>query len=634
MKKMIPACALFAALFLCSCMSGAPKQTLPDYMIKRKSPLLSIQGLSPLPQKNIEDMLKPVLDTDIPEGSISDIDLNIPASFNITRPDTEITTTYAQYFITGTSDPKEPVYFNGEEIERIATKGTFGVFVDLKLGENKFTFSQGDKTQTVTITRKNYVPPESVPISDIRQSSMVPAIFSGVKTGKTLDVGCIAPSGASVTASFDGQTVKLSQVAQTAKAGIPAFFKGGITVGSDYDADITENVGKVVYTMSYSGKTKKYESTGDVYVAGANSEVAVRVKSYMGFVYPNLSDLSVFREKLGNGSADYIKSQDNTYVGLASGGFVAKEQVSVVEGSVNIENKLSRVKTSAVSKNETFIFFGTNTPAYLTRLSDGKFSFTLFNTTGAPSVDVSSSKLFSDVEISVGESSIGGSCVNYTFTLSNSAKLWGYIVTYSGTDTVLQFNYKPALGSGSKPFTGLTIVLDPGHGGTECGALGVAGITGPNESKINLAHAIAARDLLKSMGANVILTRSQDVYYSLDNRLAESENRNADLFISIHHNSIGESKDANTIKGVEVYYHTPLSKKLAQGMMTSITELGRTNRFVSQSYYRVTLSPYAPAVLLELGYMSNPLEYERAANHSQIDKVARAIADGITAALS
>lgn len=629
MKKIVFICTICAMLCLSACMGNTPKQTLPDNIIKPKSSAIYVPEISVLPRKDIADMLKPVANTDSKTASITDISLNIPTSFKITRPDNKITTTYDKYFITGTSDSKRPVYFGDEEIERIGSKGTFGVLVDLKLGDNKFTFSQGEKTQTVTITRKSYVAPESVPISDIRQSSMIPAVFSGVNAGETLDVGCIAPSGATVTAAFGGKTVNLSQVAQTAKEGIPAFFKGKIEVGSNYDPDVTQKAGKVVYTMSYGEKNKKYESTGNVYVAGPGGKVAVRVTSYMGFVYPDLKDLSVFREKLKEGAADYIKSQDNTYVRLESGGYVAKEQVAVIVGETSIQNKLSKVRLASASKDEAYTFSGTTSPAYLTRLSNGKFSFTLFNTTGFPSVNMSSSKLFSGVEVEN-----GSNYVTYTFTQSNAAKLWGYNVSYNGKDTVLSFNYRPSLGSDSKPLSGLTIILDPGHGGTDNGALGIAALTGPTEQDVNLAHAIAARDLLESMGANVILTRTQGENYSLDDRLADSEKLNADMFISIHHNSIGENKDANTIKGVEVYYHTAMSKKLAQNLMTSVSGIGRQNRFVSQSYYRVTLSPYAPAVLLELGYMSNPLEYERAANSSQMDKVAKAIAGGITAALS
>lgn len=566
--------------------------------------------------------------TQTASGNLSDISLSIPAKFNITRPSEKLTTTYDKYFITGTSNPDSPVYMGNAEIERLGTKGTFGVLVDLKMGDNAFTFRQGGESKTVTITRKSYIPSASIPISDITQSSMVPAVFAGAKAGGTMEVGCIAPSGASVTAAFGGKSVALRQVAETQKSGVPAFFKGSIEIGGGYDDDVTQNAGKVTYKMSYNGKSKEYTSTGDVYVAGRNSHVAVRVKSYMGFVYPNVNTLSQFKEKLKAGAADYLKSQDNTYAEISSGGFIPKEQLEVLEGRISLGNKFSKVRASSGSKSETYTFTGTNSPAYATKLADGEFKVTFYNTTGAPDADISGSKLFSGVSVSIGESS-----VIYTFTQKNNS-LWGYNVSYDGKNTILTFNYRPKLASGSRPLEGITVVLDPGHGGTDRGALGVANTTGPSESDLNLAHAYATRDLLASMGAKVRLTRSEDIYFSLDDRLKYLEDTKADFFISLHHNSIGENVDANKIKGVEVYYHTGMSKKLANNMFSSVTGLGRSARFVNQSYYRVTLSPYSPSVLVELGFLSNPLEYERAASQSQINNVAQAVADAMVGALS
>lgn len=560
-------------------------------------------------------------------GGNDGINLTIPQKLDVTRPAGKITTTYDKYFIMGTSDPELPVYIGDTKIERQGSKGVFGVFVNLNLGTNKFTFSQGDKSKIVTITRKAYVNPAAVPITGIQQSSMVPAVFSGVKVGGELELSCIAPSGASVTATFNGQSVKLKQVAQ-AKAGVPATFKAMLPVNGSYDDDATRKIGKVQYSLEYNGKTENYTSTGDVYVAGKNSNVAVRLTSYMGFVYPNLNNLSIIKEKLKIGAVDFLKSQDNTYAGLASGGYVSKEHLEVVTGKVSVGNKFSKVRFSGKSKSESYTFTGTNNPAYVTKLSDGKFSITFYNTTGEPKPDVAKSKLFSDVSISSGER-----YVTYSFTQKNS-NLWGYVIDYTENGTVLTFKYKPKLSSGSTPFEGITVILDPGHGGTDKGALGFAPLTGPTETDVNLAHAYATRDVLESMGAKVAFTRRQDVFFSLDDRLRAQEATGADIYVSIHHNSIGENVDANKVSGVEIYYHTAMSKRLANSMMAAVTtDTNRKPRFVQQSYYRVTLSPYSPSILLELGYISNPLEYERAANNAQIKKAAEAIAEGIVNAL-
>jgi N-acetylmuramoyl-L-alanine amidase len=85
----------------------------------------------------------------------------------------------------------------------------------------------------------------------------------------------------------------------------------------------------------------------------------------------------------------------------------------------------------------------------------------------------------------------------------------------------------------------------------------------------------------------------------------------ADFFISIHHNSLAESSQANSVSGTEVYYHKDSSAELAANLLKYVPLSTRRNsRGAFQSYYRVTRMTYAPSVLLELGYLPNPREYE------------------------
>ena len=551
-------------------------------------------------------------------ATLADVNLSIPRRFAITRPTEKITTTYASYFITGTSDPSQPLYYGNTEIERLGGAGTFGVYVDLEMGENTFTFSQGGESRRVTIVRKAAAGASTV--SEIRQSSMYPSVSAGVKVGEKLSVGCIAPAGATVTASFAGNSVTLRQAAD-AKQGIPAVFKGSIPVDSAPSSDTTEKVGPVTYTLSYNGSKSTYTSTGDVYVAGEKSYIAVRVTSYIGFLYPKTSNVAVFREKLKAGATDYIRSQDDEYYELATGGFIPKSQVEVLEGKIAVGNKLSAVTPKNGEKYESYTFAGTRKPVYYTGLKDGVFTLILYNTKGTPGINVDGGRLFSNVSVSQNDYS-----VTYTFTLRNPSLLWGYDVQFNGSDTVLRFKYKPALSQSSHPFEGLTILLDPG--------LGVAGKSGPAEKDVNLAHAIATKDALTEMGAKVYMARYEDMFVSLDDRLKMIEEVDADLFISLHHNSLGENTDANKIAGMELYYHDPLSKRFSDSIMSSLSQnLNRNNRGVKQSYYRVTLLPYAPSILVELGFMTNPLEYERAATPAQIKQVAQALASGIRRSL-
>ena len=113
---------------------------------------------------------------------------------------------------------------------------------------------------------------------------------------------------------------------------------------------------------------------------------------------------------------------------------------------------------------------------------------------------------------------------------------------------------------------------------------------------------------------------------TLDNR--------ADLFISLHCNSLAYTKDMNTIGGTEVYYFEPISKSLASTLSANVAGYtGRTNRGAKQSNYRVTLNAFAPSVLVEMGFVTNPTEYDSMTSRNGIYQTANAIGDGVLAVL-
>lgn len=554
---------------------------------------------------------------------LSEIDLDIPGYFQITRPAEHLSTTYAGYYITGTSDPGLPVYVEGRKIHRPGTKGAFGVHVSLDMGDNEFTFRQGTKSITVLITRTGEAKP--VPFREIRQSSMYPSAAGGVRVGGSLPVECVAPSGAAVSACFQGVSINLAQM-HYASPGIPATFRGSLPVKDSPRSDETLNAGEVTYRLKYDGETATYSSSGDVYVAGEDSVLAVEVTGYVGFVYPTLYDLSVFKEKLKMGATDYVEGEIGEYFLLRSGGYLPKCQASILTGPVESLNaKLGGISCTANAKGDTYTFRGAGRPVYDTKLSGGVFRLTLYNTNGASSMKPKGGLLFSFVQ---GHNDGGN--VTYLFQLKDPSALWGYNITFDGDDAILTFSRKPQLKEGAEPLSGIRILLDPGHGGQDPGAPGVAGGRGPVEKDVNLAGALMIREELERRGATVFLTRDGDSQVTLDQRLKAIEETEADLFLSIHHNSLPEYVDAGKVSGMEIYYHNNLSADPAEAMMTCLSRgLDRSGRTVEQSYYRVTLMPLSPAMLLELGFLSNPLEYEKAADPAEMAKVAKSVADGV-----
>jgi len=144
------------------------------------------------------------------------------------------------------------------------------------------------------------------------------------------------------------------------------------------------------------------------------------------------------------------------------------------------------------------------------------------------------------------------------------------------------------------------VVLDAGHGAKDSGAVGT---TGKYEKAFNLAVVLKAAALLKKeKNIDVVLTRSDDTFLELKERVAIANNLNADLFLSVHANS-GSSSSAS---GTETYYQREASKAFAKVMHKYLVPAtGLSDRGVRYGNFHVIRETKMPAVLLEVGYLSN-----------------------------
>ena len=172
----------------------------------------------------------------------------------------------------------------------------------------------------------------------------------------------------------------------------------------------------------------------------------------------------------------------------------------------------------------------------------------------------------------------------------------------------------------SNPLKGKTIVLDPGHGGSDQGASSST----PSKSlekNYTLKTAKELKKLLNKEGAHVKMTRSNDKYVSLDDR-----NIKGDAFISIHNDAL----DSSNANGVTVYWFKDKQETLAQTLNSAIQKKALlTNRGSRQQNYQVLRQTDIPAVLLELGYISNPTDESMINDQLHRQVVEQAIVDGL-----
>lgn len=172
----------------------------------------------------------------------------------------------------------------------------------------------------------------------------------------------------------------------------------------------------------------------------------------------------------------------------------------------------------------------------------------------------------------------------------------------------------------SIPSNGKKVIIDPGHGGYDSGTIGVRGTL---EKHLTLKTAKLVYNKLKRAGVNAVLTRSDDTYISLQSRVGISVKNNANAFVSIHYNS-SIIPSANGI--TTFYYNSAKDKALANVIHKEmVRHVNLRNRGVQFGNYFVLRENKRPAALLELGFLSNPMEEWTVSTNAYQEKISQAI---------
>ena len=168
-----------------------------------------------------------------------------------------------------------------------------------------------------------------------------------------------------------------------------------------------------------------------------------------------------------------------------------------------------------------------------------------------------------------------------------------------------------------------TVVVDAGHGGKDSGALRRHA---PPEKAVALDVALRVDRKLRQSQLKTVLTRTNDTFIPLDNRVAIGNEQRNSIFVSIHFND----SRRRGVEGVETYYHSPYAYDLAAAIERSLSTLpGTMNRGVHPARFRVLRNARYPSVLVECGYLSNRSEARDVADAAYREKLADKIAEAI-----
>lgn len=213
-----------------------------------------------------------------------------------------------------------------------------------------------------------------------------------------------------------------------------------------------------------------------------------------------------------------------------------------------------------------------------------------------------------------------------TFTFEMPPAKYGYSGHFSGTDLVVKVRKKPPVNI-HKPLKGIRIAIDAGHGGSENGAIGCLGDL---EKNVMLSFAKYLETELKNRGAIVFMTRENDSYTGLQQRVDMSNDENNMIFISLHGNALPDGLDPIENHGTEIYYYYNQSKPLADIVLNEITsQTGMNNHKVRQASFAVVRNTNALSILIETGFLINPSDNAKLIDKNFQKQTAKAIADGL-----
>jgi N-acetylmuramoyl-L-alanine amidase len=600
---------------------------------------------------------------------------------SIVYPPPNHQTTAERIFFIGTAPSRGEVLVNGSPITR-SPAGHFAPSFPLQLGENRFSVRYEDQTVQMKVTRRSTepIPPEGLAFG---KDSLTPAVDVARMPGELVCFGAIASPNATVSVKVSDRTIPLmpqfqdfqlppNSAALTQTNRPTASSQGGARKKISHyqgcaSAESPAELGSPQFQLTMNGKTITQAGQGKISILSPAKLEVVEVTADAGVARTGPSTDYSRLTPLPKGTRASVTGREGEWVRLDYGAWIKASEVRILPGAIPPLSLIRSIRSRQV-EGATEVYFPLQVPVPVSvQQGDRTFTLTLYNTTAQTDII----RLNDDPVISrLDWQQVVPGQVQYTFNLK-SQQQWGYNLRYEGTSLVLSLrhppvttkrmiNFNPPISGGtdvgladlkpsesfsrlhdnnkitgavvydaSKPLAGVKILLDPGHGGPE--DTGATGPTGYPEKNVTLIMSKLVREQLQARGAIVYMTREDDKDVPLQDRVAMIDKLKPAIAISIHYNSLPDDGDAQNTQGMGGFWYNTQAHSLAAFLHNYIVkQLGRPSYGVFWDNLALTRPTTAPAVLLELGFMSNPVEFEWVTNPQEQPKLANAIAEGIT----
>ncbi|MBV5262056.1 N-acetylmuramoyl-L-alanine amidase [Synechococcus moorigangaii CMS01] len=538
-------------------------------------------------------------------------------------------TSAAQIFFIGSAPAAGSVTINGQSISR-SDLGHFAPSLPLSVGQNRFTLtyrqpSGATETKVITVDRlaatttpptQLTAPSPSVDITRQPQETVCFQVQGPAQAQVSLTLGRESLTLAPQTAAALPSNAAVLTLDNAAPGGE---FTG--TYGGCRQFSQEGNLGPVRYQMNFQGQTSQITSPGRVTIANPNELEAIAVTSPAGVARTGPGTDFSRLTPLPQGTQALVTGKEGDWLRLDYGAWIRANETIPVQGSVPPTSLIRSVR-SQTQGTATEVIFPLQRPVPVSvAQNDDTFSLTLHQAIAqTDTIYLAESPLIRRLDWA----QIDPETIRYDFRLKTSQQ-WGYDLRYEGNNLILSLRHPPQLQGNS--LRGATILLDPGHGGSESGALGS---TGYPEKAINLVISQKIQQQLVAKGAEVILTRTDDRDLSLGDRQVAIQNLQPTLALSVHYNALPDAGDAENTAGIGMFWYHPQAHDLAQFLHDDLTtRLGRPSYGVFWNNLALTRPQAAPAVLMELGFMINPTEFEWITDPQAQDQLAAAIAASV-----
>ncbi|WP_414575255.1 N-acetylmuramoyl-L-alanine amidase [Anabaena sp. CCY 9402-a] len=579
-------------------------------------------------------------------------------SLKVVYPPTNHQTSAEKIFFIGTAPPNGQVLINGTPITR-SQSGHFAPSFPLKLGENIFEIRHQDQVLQIKVNRISTQPeiPQGLAFA---QGSLTPVADIARLPGELICFSAVAPPNASVSVKLASQTVALLPQPQQAQlpSNLAALtgqnqpttqssvgkYEGCTTFPAPASDSFTQIVGNNIisgtvvpdsrqnidlgqpeFQLRLNGKTITQPGTGKITILSPAQLPVAEVTVEAGVARTGASTDHSRLTPLPQGTRATVTGKEGEWLRLDYGAWINSKETRILPGAIPPRSIIRSVGYRRLPGATEMVFpLQTRVPVSVQQ-GNNSFTLTLYNTTAQTDII----RLDDDPLISrLDWQQVAPGQVQYTFNLKKNQQ-WGYKLRYNGTTLVLVLRHPPVIKQNrQKPLSGIKILLDPGHGGKESGAVGP---TGYLEKDVNLVVSKLLRDELVKKGATVVMTRETDQEVSLPERQAIINREEPAIALSIHYNALPDAGDAENTKGVGMFWYHTQAHSIAIFMQNYLVEkLGRPSYGVFWNNLALTRPAAAPSVLLELGFMSNPNEFEWVTNPQEQKKLAKTLAEGIT----